>query len=308
MSNFDDFEEIERGKQRMAIMGYTVGQIPMSSEHAAWINNEKKKGNKEIGKLDEEQTRIQGEAGPERLRGPKIHVYVVGNTVHGESPWVRRVEFWHQETHQHFEANILLDTGCTGDWISNRLVQQLRLPVKEDNGDVYSPINGASFSSMGLVRLSWALNSGHQYLATDFHILRASPYDIIIGWETLIKLGLVDGSSGGKPIGVIVSVKPNRATMDDMDRNRVIAEEQSNLRDWHREMQLKGYRWDAAKQVYVGDGLYVDNLPDPPPRARELPPGAVQLKEISEFPGYRGKLESQQESGGGKKLFRLGWK
>jgi hypothetical protein len=110
---------------------------------------------------------------------------------------------------QKYHTSGLLDTGADDDWISEQLVEKLRLSRGEDPGrnEQLIDFNGQCLISRGTVDAYWRY--GNSYCPVTFRIAADCPREIIFGYKTLFqrKIMRLNPHVISKPAAVLVKNK-----------------------------------------------------------------------------------------------------
>jgi hypothetical protein len=110
---------------------------------------------------------------------------------------------------QKYRSSGLLDTGADDDWISEQLVEKLRLSRGEDPGhnEQLIDFNGQRLISRGTVNAHWRY--GNSYWPVIFRIAADCPREIIFGYKTLFQRKIMGLNPHviSKPAAVLVKNK-----------------------------------------------------------------------------------------------------
>jgi len=100
-----------------------------------------------------------------------------------------------------------LDTGSDENWISQEVVDRLRLDVTNGLVTKWRSFNGANVASDSTVRATWSnLGTGVSY-ANIFRIIPDPPFDILFG-RNLIVSGEVSWTDNSKVSSVLIHEQP----------------------------------------------------------------------------------------------------
>jgi hypothetical protein len=233
----EDRRKLERDRERYMKFTYTTSGIPTSNSHEDILLGTKGKDScttqQRQGSSDDDgsQTTQTSTSPPETPREisnkmktrPNVSAKVGGKNA-GKSrtatddgirllaPNEMKVELVFDSAgsqEQKYLSSGLLDTGADDDWISEKLVEELKLSRGEDPGcdEQLIDFNGQRLISRGTVDAHWRY--GNYYWAIVFRIAADCPRDIIFGYKTLFKLEIMKLSPHviSKPAAVLVKKK-----------------------------------------------------------------------------------------------------
>lgn len=84
----------------------------------------------------------------------------------------------------------VLDTGARDNWMSVELSKELHLAQKKHPAESFLGFQGALAQSSSTVEGSW--HYGHRTYKLVFRLMAKAPFDVLLGYNQLTKVGLVD--------------------------------------------------------------------------------------------------------------------
>jgi hypothetical protein len=97
-----------------------------------------------------------------------------------------------------------LDTGSDENWISQEVVDRLRLDVHKGLVTRWKTFNGEAFASDASVRVTWCSRGRGLSYANVFRIVPNAPFDVLFG-RNLIMSGEINWSDVNAERGTILT-------------------------------------------------------------------------------------------------------
>jgi hypothetical protein len=112
-----------------------------------------------------------------------------------------------------YGAIATLDTGSDENWISQELVDRLRLAVHKGLVTRWKTFNGETFASDSTVRATWCGSGAGVSHANLFRVVLDAPFDVLFGRNLILSgdINLSNMASECRP--VLITVLPENETV-----------------------------------------------------------------------------------------------
>jgi hypothetical protein len=85
----------------------------------------------------------------------------------------------------------VLDTGTADNWISENVLNRLRLTTTSQTPVEYVMFNGKALQSNRVVRITWTARSHTKSIATLFRVCEDAAFEVVIGKDFLFSENII---------------------------------------------------------------------------------------------------------------------
>ncbi|KIX03329.1 uncharacterized protein Z518_06881 [Rhinocladiella mackenziei CBS 650.93] len=151
-----------------------------------------------------------------------------------------------------WKGEAVLDSGADGNWMNEELSKSLGLRPTERHEECYLGFQGSPLKSSLTVEGFWLYD--HRTYDVAFRLVENAPFDVLLGYDQLRAVGLVDFEAGVqnhmKPVLVLAKDKSKESKDQRQASSAHATRERSRMdnADLYDRLCAEGWRWDDEKK------------------------------------------------------------